>query len=111
RAAQLLTDAERMAYSVTDVANYKERALAAVAQALATTDPKGAEGIARSITYQPGEVRAMRGAAAKALSGVVQALAATNPKRAERIAYSITDESSKVSALSGIVKVLATTSS
>jgi len=97
RAARLLTEAERVASSVTN--EYpKAAALARVAEALAATDPGRAALIASSITYEPSK--------AAALTRVAEALAATDPGRAarllteaERVASSITDEPSKAAAL------------
>jgi hypothetical protein len=87
----------------------KEEALAAVAEALAVTDPGRAERIARSITgeYAYG---------AWALLSVAKALAATDPGRAarlitdaERAAQSITREDAKASALAAVAEALAAT--
>jgi TIR domain len=109
RVFRLFTDAERIASSITDE-SWKVQALRGIAEALAATDPDGAERIAHEIT----------GAHSKAsvlvLSGVAAALAATDPDRAarlftdaERIASSITPESWKASALSSIANALAAT--
>ena len=115
RAARLLTDAERMANSITDESS-KALALSRIAQALAATDPDraarlstDAERIANSITDKPSK--------ALALSRIAQALAATDPDRAarlstdaERIANSITTgQSWREQALSRIAQALAAT--
>jgi serine/threonine protein kinase len=90
RAARLIDDAERIAQSITNK-YWKASALAAVATALAATDPDRAEHIARSITTESSK--------ATALAEVATALAVTDPDRAERIARSITDELWKARAL------------
>jgi len=114
QATRLLTDAERIANSITDEVT-KGSALIKVAEALAATDPgqaarllANAERIAFSITDEFSK--------AVALSDVAKALAATDPGQAarllanaERIANSITDESSKVSALRIVAEAPAAT--
>jgi hypothetical protein len=102
RAARLLTDAGRIASSITGESS-KARALTGVAEALAATDPDRAERIASSITGKDWK--------AQALTGVAEALAATDPDHAERIASSITGESSKAQALTRVAEALAATSS
>ena len=129
RAARLGADAERIARSITkeDLKDYpwtltaftdvkasvlakdvKARALAAVAEALAATDPDRAERIAQSITREKEK--------ALALTAVAKALAATDPDRAarliadaERSAQSITDEYGKAIALTAVAEALAAT--
>ena len=108
RAARLLTDAERIANSITDEYR-KVWALSSVAKALAATDPDqatslltDAERIANSITNKSSK--------ASALSNVAEALAATDPDQAVRIANSITNKSSKASALRRVAEALAATS-
>jgi predicted SnoaL-like aldol condensation-catalyzing enzyme len=139
RAARLLTDAEHIAYSITDE-HSKASALSEVAEALAATDPDRAERIAHSITDEHSKASALREVAktlaatdpdraarlltdaeriadsitdehwkALALSEVAEALAATDPDRAERIADSITDEHWKASALREVAEALAAT--
>ena len=107
RAARLITDAERIARSITSESS-KATALAEVATALAATDPDRAERIARSITSESSK--------AKVLAEVAAALAATDPDRATRlmadaghIARSITSESSKATALAEVATALAAT--
>ena len=107
RAARLITDAERIARSITSVSE-KATALAEVAKALAATDPDRAERIARSITSESSK--------AKVLAEGAAALAATDPDRAarlmadaERIARSITDKSEKATALAEVAAALAAT--
>ena len=79
-----LTDAERIAQSLTD--DYrKASALVSIAGAMAATDPDRAERIAQSLTDDYRKV--------SALANITGALAATDPDRAERIADSITDKS------------------
>ena len=109
RAARFLTEAERIARSITSEP-WKVSALTGVAEALAATDPDraarlstDAEHIASSITS--------RSSKGRALSRIATALAATDPDRAERIASSITNEYWKVCALTGAVEALAATSS
>ncbi len=58
RATRLLTDAERVAQSITDEL-WKATALAGVAGALAATDPDRAERVARSITDESSKVTAL----------------------------------------------------
>ncbi len=67
RAVRLLTEAARMASSITDP-DSKPWALRSIAQALATTDPDRAERIASSITD--------KSLKASALADIAQALAA-----------------------------------
>ncbi len=107
RAARLITDAERIARSITSESS-KATALAEVATALAATDPDRAERIARSITSESSK--------AKVLAEVAAALAATDPDRATRlmadadhIARSITDKSEKATALAEVATALAVT--
>ena len=107
RAAQLLLDAEDVAYSVKGKSS-KAQALSGVAAALAPIDPErairlsaSAERIARSIIRKRVKARA--------LIGVAAALAATHPDRAERIARSITNEHAKAQALSDVAAALAAT--
>ena len=75
RAARLLTDAERLANSLTGD-NEKAPALSSVAEALAAIDPDRAERIANSLTRKYKDVKA------SALSRVAKALVATDPGRA-----------------------------
>jgi len=107
RVARLITDAERIARSITSESS-KATALAEVAAALAATDPDRAERIARSITNEYFK--------AKVLAEVAAALAATDPDRATRlmadadhIARSITDKSDKATALAEVAAALAAT--
>ena len=107
RAARLITDAERIARSITSESS-KAKVLAEVAAALAATDPDRAERIARSITSESSK--------AKVLAEVAAALAATDPDRATRlmaeadhIARSITDKSEKATALAEVAAALAAT--
>ena len=107
RAARLITDAERIARSITSESS-KAKVLAEVAAALAATDPDRAERIARSITSESSK--------AKVLAEVAAALAATDPDRATRlmadadhIARSITDKSEKATALAEVATALAAT--
>jgi len=107
RAAQLFTDAERIAHSITGE-HPKALALSGIARELAATDPDRAVRIAHSITDEHSK--------ALALSDIARELAATDPDRAarlftdaERIANTITSEHLKVSALSGIARALAAT--
>jgi len=100
RVARLITDAERIARSITSESS-KATALAEVAAALAATDPDRAERIARSITNEYFK--------AKVLAEVAAALAATDPDRAEHTARSIVGESYEVSALANLAKALAAT--
>jgi hypothetical protein len=108
-----LTDAERIAQSIDDD-YWKARALAAIAGALAATDPDRA---ARLITAADraaqslGEVSKPR-----ALAAIAGALASTDPARAARLiaaadraAQSITDEASRARALAAIAEALAAT--
>jgi len=96
RAARVIADAERTAQSITDE-DAKPFALAAVAEALAGTDPGRAERIAQSITN------------ASALANLAKVLAATDPARAERVARSETHEYSKAESLRDLAEVLAGT--
>jgi hypothetical protein len=102
-----LTNAERIAQSITNDDYWKARALADVAGALAATDPDrarliaDAERAAQSITHD--------GLKASTLADIAGALAATDPDSAERVAQSITDKDSKARALAAIVGVLAAT--
>jgi serine/threonine protein kinase len=107
RAARLITDAERIARSITSESS-KAKVLAEVAAALAATDPDRAERIARSITSESPK--------AKVLAEVAAASAATDPDRAARlmadadhIARSITDKSEKATALAEVAAALAAT--
>ena len=102
----LLTDAERIAQSITDDSS-KASALA-TRGALAATDPDraarliaDAERAAQSITDETWKARA--------LASIAGALAATDPDRAERVAQSITGDYSKASALASIAGALAAT--
>jgi len=93
RATGLLTDAERAARSITDE-YWKASALAAVAEALAVTDPGRAErlvaGIGDSMPTTPSiTVEDMK---ARGLGYIAEALTASDPGRAERTARSITGE-------------------
>ena len=83
RAARLIGDAERIAQSITNK-YWRASALAAIAAAVAATDPDRAEHIAQSITSESSK--------AAALAEVAAALAVTDPVRAERIARAITDD-------------------
>ena len=79
------------------------RALAAVAQAIATTgDTDRAETVARSITNPFGQARA--------LAAVAQAIATTgDTDRAETVARSITDPFQQAQALAAVAAAIATT--
>src|SRR5271166_3159555 len=112
--ARLLTDAERIANSITDESS-KTSALSDIAKGLAATDPgraarliADAERTAQSITSGSSK--------AKALAGLAKGLAAIDPDRAARLiadaeltAQSITIGSSKASALASIAGALAAT--
>jgi hypothetical protein len=100
RAAQLFTEAERIARSIT-YESAQAQALGEVAEALAATDPDHAERIARSITNEYQE--------SSALGEVAHTLAATDPDRAERIARSITWEPGQLGALRKVAQALAAT--
>ncbi len=96
----LLTDAERIAQSLTND-YWKAIALASIAGALAATDPDhaarliaDAERAAQSLTDDSSK--------AVALANIAGALAATDPDRAERIAQSITNDFWKARALASI---------
>ena len=95
-----LNNAVATAQSITDE-DMKAEALATIVEALAATDPDGAERIARSITD--------KGTKAEALATIVEALAATDPDGAERIARSITGKYTRSEALATIVEALAAT--
>ena len=99
RAAQLIAEAERIAYSAAEYV--RDFPLAALAGALAVIDPDRAEDITRSITNDFSR--------AHALTDIAKTLADTDPDRAERIARSITEDFSKTQALSDIAKTLADT--
>jgi hypothetical protein len=99
RAARLITDAERIAQSITTRKGSKGEALAHVAAALAGTDPDRAVGIAQSITTE--------GSKASALADIATALAATDPDRGESIAQSIIGKSRQVRALVDIANAVA----
>jgi hypothetical protein len=107
RAAGLAADAERIAQSITDEGD-KAWTLAAVAEALAATDPDraarlaaDAERIAQSLTDEDDK--------ALVLGEVAEAVAATDPDRAERIALYITDEAGKGWALAQVAEAVAAT--
>src|SRR5262249_35086855 len=108
RATRLLTDAERIAKSITDKYS-KAKALREIAKALAATDPDRAERFAKSITDNYSKAEALR--------EIAKALAATDPDRAarlftdaERIAKSITDDKRlKAGALGNVATAAAST--
>jgi hypothetical protein len=100
-ATRLLIDAKRAADSITDTGS-KSRALAAIARALAATDPGRAARLAAEA-----ESAAQFVFGDGALVAVAVALAATDPDRAERIAQSITDEYSRPRALADVAVALA----
>ena len=104
QATRLLTNAERIANSITDEP-FESSALSSVAKALAATHPDqatrlltSAKRIANSITP--------RSSKALALRDVAKALAATDLDQAERFANSITDEFWKALALSSVAEVM-----
>ena len=99
RAAQLIAEAERIAYSAAEYV--RDFPLAALAGALAVIDPDRAEDITRSITNDFSR--------AHALTDIAKTLADTDPDRAERIARSIPDQSSMATALTWIARTLAPT--
>jgi hypothetical protein len=105
RYASIVTDALRAAHSITSERS-KARALAAVAEALAATDPDrasrlviDADRVAHLITEE--NPRAL------AMVAVAGPLAAADPDRAERSARSITAESAQAQALAAVAKTLA----
>jgi hypothetical protein len=105
RYASIVTDALRAAHSITSERS-KARALAAVAEALAATDPDrasrlviDADRVAHLITEE--NPRAL------AVVAVAGPLAAADPDRAERSARSITAESAQAQALAAVAKTLA----
>jgi TIR domain-containing protein len=116
RAVRLTADAERIG-PPTATKTYESRigqwlaasppewqksgALAAIASALAATDPDRAERFAEPITDEY-----VKGNVCTAIAGT---LAATDPDRAERFAVSITDEYTKTKALTVIAGKLAAT--
>jgi Caspase domain len=107
RHAGIVTDALRAAHSITSE-GAQARALAAVAEALALTDPDRAARLAidadRVAQSTPGEKP--RAAAVAVVAG---ALATVAPDRAERAAESITGDGPKAQGLAAIAKVLAAT--
>ena len=112
RITRVLTDAERIAQSITDE-SLKAEAFASIAEKLAAADPDRATRlgtdavrIAQSITDESLK--------AEAFASIAEKLAAADPDRATRlgtdavrIAQSITSESSKARALASIAIVLA----
>jgi hypothetical protein len=105
RHAGIVADALRAAHSITGE-DPKARALAAVAEALAATDPErasrlviDAERVARSATDERPK--------AAALAAVAGPLAAADPDRAERAAQSITADSPKAQGLAAVARALA----
>ena len=107
RHASIITGALHAAHSISSV-NAKARALVAIAEALAATDPGraarviiDADRVAQSITSES--------AKAQALAAVAGPLAATDADRAERAARSVTSQSLKAQALAAVAKVLAAT--
>jgi hypothetical protein len=107
RHASIVTDALRAAHSITSE-GAQARALAAVAEALAPTDPDraarlviDAERVAQST---PGE-----NPRAAAVAIVAGPLAAVDPDRAELAAGSITGDGPKAQGLAAMAKVLAAT--
>jgi Caspase domain len=107
RHADIVTDALRAAHSITGE-GAQARALAAVAEALAPTDPDraarlviDADRVARST---PGE-----NPRAAAVAVVAGPLAAVDPDRAELAAGSITGDGPKAQGLAAMAKVLAAT--
>ena len=107
RHASIVTGALRAAHSITSE-GAKARALAAVAEALAATDPDRAERLVidadRVAQSTPGE--SSRAAAVAVVAGP---LAAADPDRAERAARSITGDGPKAQGLAAVAKVLAVT--
>ena len=115
RAARLITDAERIAQSLTKSIRQalinqspKADALADIAKAVAATNPDRAERIAKSITDTYPR--------ASAFADIAETLAASDPDRAawlideaEDIAQSITDESWKAIVRTNIAKAVAAT--
>jgi hypothetical protein len=101
-AAQLLTDAERIGHSITEVENIW--VLTKVAQGLAAIDPDRAERFADSLTDEASQKDA-------ALRGAVSALVATETDRAERLARSISEDDFHADALGEVAYALATTDS
>jgi TIR domain len=115
RATRLLAQGLQIAYSITNQRQkiHKVMALAAVAKAMAATDPVraarafvDAEATAESITSQYDRPRA--------LAAVGRALAATDPDRAARlitmaedIAWSISDEGNKAWQLAEVTQAIA----
>jgi hypothetical protein len=137
RAAQLATDAERIAKSNT--VRWQESVQCRVVETMAITDPDRAERIARSITSKGWRAHALariavamaatdperatqlaaeakrkanwmgRPARKAVRSLVIEAMATIDPDRAERIAGSLTDEYWKASALTSIAGTVAAT--
>ena len=107
RHASIVTDALRAAHSITGE-GAKARALAAVAEALAPTDPDRAARLVidadRVAQATPGE-----NPRAAAVAVVAGPLAAVDPDRAERAAESITSAGPKAQGLAAMAKVLAVT--
>ncbi len=105
RYAGIVADALRAAHSITSGSS-KARALAAVAEALAATDPGrasriviDADRVAHLITDESPK--------AAAVIAVAGPLAATDADRAERSAQSITGASAQAQALAAVAKTLA----
>jgi hypothetical protein len=107
RHASIVIDALRAAYSITSE-GAQARALAAVAEALAPTDPDRAARLVidadRVAQSTPGE-----NPRAAAVAIVAGPLAAVDPDRAERAAGSITGDGPKAQGLAAVAKVLAAT--
>ncbi len=107
RHASIVTDVLRAAHSITSE-GAKARALAAVAEALAATDPDRAARLVidadRVAQSTPGE-----NPRAAAVAVVAGPLAAADPDRAERAARSIIGDGPKAQGLAAVAKVLAVT--
>jgi Caspase domain len=107
RHASIVTDALRAAHSITSE-GAQARALAAVAEALAATDPDRAARLLidadRVAQSTPGE-----NPRAAAVAVVAGPLAAVDPDRAELAAGSITGDGPKAQGLAAMAKVLAAT--
>jgi Caspase domain len=107
RHASIVTDALRAAHSITGE-GAQARALAAVAEALAPTDPDRA---ARLVIDADRVAQATAGENPRAAAVAVVAgpLSAVDPDRAERAAESITGAGPKAQGLAAMAKVLAVT--
>jgi hypothetical protein len=107
RHAGIISDALRAAHSITSE-GAQARALAAVAEALAATDPDRA---ARLVIDADRVAQSTPGANQRAAAVAVVAgpLAHVDPDRAERAAESITGDGPKAQGLAAMAKVLAAT--